>query len=419
MGALVHNRKTCRACTSTDLVCSMPMPQVPIVSPNVGTVKGRDSEPLTCITAPLDNYLCRACGLIQMLNVVDPALVYGNYLYRTAGSLGLAEHFKSLNESVIARLGLKSNDLVVEFGSNDGTLLGFFRKAGMRVQGIDPANAIAAEATARGIPTRSDFFTEAIAHEIKAEHGPARVVLANNAMANIDDLGDVLRGVRVLLADDGAFVFETQYALDVLDKFLLDVLYHEHITCFSVKPVATAFRRHGLAVFDAERIPMKGGSIRFWMQRDDSARPEAPEVAVLIDLEEQSRLYDPDRHGAFAARAAETRAELHKLIAETRASGGTVAAYGTSVGCIALIHQLELQDKLDALFDDNPFKDRFEGPGYTLPVRHGDDLGAANPGLVILLAWRYAEPIVARQQAYLRAGGRIVVPLPTLAELSA
>jgi SAM-dependent methyltransferase len=415
MNALVKHRDTCRACGSADLLCSMPMPQVPIVSPNVGG----NGEALATVTAPLDNYLCRDCGLIQMLSVVDPALIYGNYLYRTAVSLGLAEHFKGLAHAVIERLALRPGDLVVEFGSNDGTLLNFFRDAGMRVQGVDPARAIAAEATARGIPTRSDYFTEAVAGEIAAEQGPARAVLANNALANIDDLGDVLGGVRTLLADDGGFVFETQYALDVFDKFLLDALYHEHITCFSVKPVANAFRRHGLKVFDAERIPMKGGSIRFWMQGEGGARPQSPGVAELIDLEEQSRLYDPDRHGAFAARAAETRDALHSLIAETRAGGETVAAYGTSVGCAALIHQFELQDKIDVLYDDSPFKDEIEGPGYRLPVRHGDALAAAAPGLVILLAWRYAEPIASKQQAYLRAGGRIVVPLPTLGELRA
>ena len=225
----------------------------------------RRIQRLTRIVAPLDNYLCEDCGLIQLVHVVDPSLIYRNYLYRTAISLGLADHFRGLSKAVIAGAQLKPGDLVVEFGSNDGTLLGFFRDFGMRVQGVDPAQEIAAEATAKGIPTRADFFNLAVAQGLRSELGAARAVIANNAMANIDDLESILAGVTAIMAPDGVFVFETQYALDVFEKTLLDVIYHEHISTFSVQPVARSFKKYKLEVIDAERIPTKGGSICFWI----------------------------------------------------------------------------------------------------------------------------------------------------------
>lgn len=233
-------------------------------------------------------------------------------------------------------------------------------------------------------------------------------------MANIDGLDDVMRGVKRLLSPGGAYVFETQYALDVFEGTLLDVIYHEHISCFSVKPVAQAFARFGLEVFDVERIATKGGSIRFWIQHRGGPRALAPRVAELIALEQATGLYDPAYHRRFSERVRDIKSRLHAQIAAARATGRPVAAYGTSVGCAALIHQFELEDKLDFMLDDTPFKPRIEGPGYDLPVHTGEAVAARDPALVVILAWRYAQPIVARQGEYLARGGTFLVPLPDI-----
>lgn len=412
MTELVRIRKTCRLCGSTRLLRSVPLAEVPIVSPNVGTEAQPDGEQITRVTAPLDNYLCQDCGLIQLVHVVDPSLIYRNYLYRTSVSAGLAEHFRGLAEAVIDRADLQPGDLVLEIGSNDGTLLRFFADAGMRIQGVDPASGIAEEASAKGVPTLAEFFSESLAATLCADLAPARAVIANNAMANIDDLGEILRGVKTILAPDGVFVFETQYALDVFEKVLLDVIYHEHISCFSVRPVDAAIGQYGLEIIDAERIDTKGGSVRFWVQHEGGPRARAARVDELIALEEKSGLYDPERHKAFSDRVSEIVGELHRLIDAARAEGRPVGAYGTSVGCAALIHQFQLEARLDCLFDDTPFKKRLEGPGYDLPVYTGEGVYDVKPALIIILAWRYAEPIMAEHQKYLDQGGRFVVPLP-------
>jgi SAM-dependent methyltransferase len=410
----VKIRKACRLCGSGRLVCSVHLRDVPIVSPNVGTESGKSGERLTHTVAPLDNYLCEDCGLIQLIHIVDPALLYRNYLYRTAISLGLAEHFRGLSQAVIARAQLAPGDLVVEFGSNDGTLLAYFRDAGMPVQGVDPAEQIASEASARGIPTRADFFGPSVAADIRNQSGPARAVISNNAMANIDDLTAILAGVKAVMAPDGVFVFETQYALDVYEKTLLDVIYHEHVSIFAVQPVVRAFGQHGLEVFDAEPIAPKGGSIRFWVQHLGGPKPIAPRVQELLDLERRKGLYDLGYYRRFSEKIASIRTSLHQLIAQARADGRPIAAYGTSVGCAALIHQLELEDKLAFLLDDTPFKGRLEGPGYDLPVYTADGVSQHDPALIVILAWRYAEPIIAKHGAYLARGGRFVIPLPDI-----
>lgn len=414
MADLIHSRRTCRLCDSPDLVCSVKLAEVPIVSPNVGTEKDPSGQRLTRIVAPLDNYLCQKCGLNQLVHVVDPSLIYRDYLYRTSVSLGLPEHFRILAEAVIDRARLGDGELVCEFGSNDGTLLGAFKARGISVQGIDPARQIAAEASSHGIPTLPEFFTKALAERIRVDRGAARAILANNAMANIDDLAEILAGVKALLAPNGIFVFETQYALDVFEKTLLDVIYHEHLSTFSVRPVAGAFSRHGLTVFDAERIATKGGSIRFWCQLAGGPNPVTPRVAELVTLEQRTGLYDLAYHQRFGDKVARITAELHTRIATVRAGGGRVGAYGTSVGCAALIHQFRLEDKLDVLFDDTPFKDLLEGPGYSLPVMRSDGVYEVKPQMIIVLAWRYADLIIRKHAEYSKAGGSFVIPLPDL-----
>jgi hypothetical protein len=256
-----------------------------------------------------------------------------------------------------------------------------------------------------------------VAKSISLQEGEARAIIANNAMANIDDLAEILGGVRTLLAPDGVFVFETQYALDVFEKTLLDVIYHEHISTFSVQPVSRAAPHHGLIVFDAERIPTKGGSIRFWLQRKDGMRPIAARVGELMDLERKTGLYDLAYYRRFADKVGRIKATLHRRIDDVRRAGGTVGGYGTSVGCAALIHQFELAQRLCVLFDDTPLKERLEGPGYDLPVMTAEGLYQSNPALIVVLAWRYAKPIVERHQRYMDEGGRFVIPLPDVSEI--
>lgn len=407
---LIDVRKTCRCCGSPNIVLSVPLAKVPIVSPNVGV----DGQDITKVVAPLDNYLCTDCGLIQLVHVVDASLIYRNYLYRTSVSAGLSEHFKGLCNSAVSRLGMPKDSFVVEFGSNDGTLLGHFKDAGMRVQGIDPAQAIAMEATANGIPTRADFFDVETATDIRDSQQKATLILSNNVMANIDNLEPIFEGIKILLADNGAYIFETQYALDVFEKTLLDVIYHEHISCFSVQPVANAFKRFGLEVFDAERIPTKGGSIRFWVQHENGPQPIAGRVRELIDLENRTGLYDLAYHKRFSDKVEAIKSDIHKEIESVKRGGGKVAAWGTSVGCAALIHQFELEDKVDFFLDDSPFKDRLEGPGYDLPVYTGEGVMREKPDLIIVLAWRYADMIVPKHQDYTNAGGRFLIPLPNI-----
>jgi hypothetical protein len=412
---LFYKRNTCRLCGSTHLDIAVPLAPMPIATPNF-LLPGFDSDhPVFKEPVPLDLSLCTDCGLLQVVYVGNPELQYRNYVYTTSISLGLHEHFGNYSREVIETLDLAPGSLVVEMGSNDGTLLSFFKERDMAVQGVDPAVAIAKSATERGIPTLGTFFNADSAAQVLAERGPAKVIIANNVLANIDDLSGVTAGLRTLLAPDGIFVFETQYGADVVEKNLLDTVYHEHLSYFDITPLVTYYAANGLKVIDVQRIWTKGGSIRVMVQRAECTRPERPSVAAFLAEEKAKGMFKPAYYQQLTDAVTKVRADLANIVAEQKAMGKTVAGYGVSVGTTTLMPQFGIASDLAFLVDDDPNKEKvLSGPGYDIPVHTSEKLLQDQPGAVVIFAWRYAEPIMAKNRAYLEQGGKFVIPLPAV-----
>lgn len=405
-----YRRTTCCICGSADLREILKMPPVP-VSPNTGRSSDADGPPMSI---PLDVYFCPVCSHVQLVDILSPELQYTDYRYTTSISLGLAAHFRSLYAYAMDAVAPQPGALVVEIGSNDGTVLSYFREGGMRVLGIDPAKSIAAAATERGIETIADFFTSSLSSAIRAQHGSASIVIANNVLANIDDPNEVVAGVTSLLADDGAFIFETQYGIDVFENNLIDTIYHEHISYFTVASCERLLERNGLSIQKVERIAIKGGSIRVTARKKTDGMIPDPGVAELLRRERDLGYDKVDRYLAFADAASHQRARFAALIDDIVAGDGEVAAFGASVGCVTLLHYLGLTGKVAFIVDDNPLVDVLRGPGYAIPVMPPSVLRERRPAAVVILAWRYAAPIMQKHAFYKDSGGRFLIPLPTI-----
>ncbi|MBM3542923.1 MAG: class I SAM-dependent methyltransferase [Alphaproteobacteria bacterium] len=377
-----------------------------MASPNVGAQATVEE------TAPADVYRCLDCGALQLLTMVDPEFQYRTFKYTTGVSAGLVDHFRTLIDALAAQGEIAKGKLVFDIGSNDGSLLQLALPHGARVLGIDPAVETARTATTAGIPTIGEFFSEAMGRRIKTEHGPADLVISANTVANIDDLDDFFAGVASVMADDGLFIIETQYALDVLEKTLLDVIYHEHISYFAVKPMRSFLAHHGLELVDAARIAPKGGSIRFYIQKRGGPRAVPRRVADMVANEEAVGLYDDKLFSGFNQRIAKLGEELHARLERSRRETGRALAFGSSVGCAALVHYFDLGKSIDAIFDDHPFVNYMRRPGGTIPVLSGAQLANEAPTDVAVLAWRYADLISARQADFCNAGGRFYTVLP-------
>lgn len=406
----VYHRTTCRLCEANRIDPVLRLAPCPPVDAYVTPDRLAEKQELF----PMDLYLCRDCGHAQLLDVVSPRLLFGDYIYTTASSPGLVAYFGEYAAAVCTQLGLAPGSKALDIGSNDGTLLRHLKDRGLTVTGVDPARDIAASATARGIPTIPEFFDSTVAENLRRTHGIFDLVTANNVFAHSDRLGDMADGIRTLLAPGGTFVFEVSYLLDMVRNMVFDFIYHEHLSHHSVKPLRRFLLAHGLQLFHVETTPSKGGTIRCFAQHKNGPRAESTSVANLLAAEESAGLYQLETYAAWTARIDEARKALRHLLQESHNSGRRIAGYGASATGTVLTFHFGLADFMKFIIDDNPHRQNRFSPGHHIPVVSSSALAQQPPDDVVILAWRFADMIIQRNRDFLDRGGRFVVPLPHL-----
>jgi SAM-dependent methyltransferase len=405
-----HRRSTCRLCGVDQLGLVLELTPTPPANAFVEAAALGEAQTVF----PLDVFFCETCTHVQLLDAVDPAVLFENYVYVSGTSPVFVRHFEDYASAVVARLdGLQNEGLAVDIGSNDGTLLSFFQSHGMSVLGIDPARDIAAAATSRGIETLAEFFSSALADKLVHERGCAQVITANNVFAHADDLVDIAKGIRTLLAPSGAFVFEVSYLVDVIEKSLFDTIYHEHLAYHSVKPLVAFFEANGLRLFHAERVDSHGGSLRGYVCHADAPWPRDQSVDELISLEADMKLGEAKTLRAFSARIDAIGADLSGRLRALKNKGMNIAAFGAPAKATTLMYHFGIgADVIDFIVDDSPLKQNLYSPGMHIPVLPSSALYERNPDAVVILAWNFAEPIMRNHAAFIEAGGTFIVPLP-------
>lgn len=397
----------CRGCGKSDLPVVLSLGSTPLAN----ALRSASELDVPDPRYPLDVALCPACALVQLVETVDPAVLFADYAYLSSFSDTMLRHAQAYAERVLQSWTLGANALVVEIGSNDGYLLRHFRQAGVAVLGIDPARAAAAAAERAGVPTRTAFFGRDLADQLVGEGIRADVVVANNVMAHVPEINDVVTGVVRLLKDDGVFVIETPYVRDLLDRLEFDTIYHEHVFYYSLTALRALLARHGLRVIDVERVSIHGGSIRV-----TAAARGRPNDAVFAMMEEEAawRPHDPETYAAFAARVDALRFELSGLLRERKASGRRLAAYGAAAKGTTLLSVIGVgEDVLDFAVDRNPRKQGRYMPGTKVRIYPPEHLLEAMPDDVLLLTWNFRDEIMKQQAEYRRRGGQFIVPIPS------
>lgn len=384
-------------------LCDGPLDLIVAFTPTpLGDQYLKAQKPQACY--PLDLMACRSCGAVQLADTVNPEAIYTDYIYTTSISPGLDAHFDRYAASVLGRVKPADGSLVVDIGSNDGTLLKAFKRHGQRVLGIDPAASIAQAATAQGIDTYTGFLTPLVVQAIRLGHGPASIVTANHVIANVPDLHGFIDCVKALLAPAGTFVFETGYWPAIMQNRLIDTIEHEHIHYFAVKPLVQLFARHGLYLWHVEEQPTKGGSLRGFVRH---ARVFVPDEIDLIRLCRGEEQIDSPLRAQWAEALDSLRSEI-ALCVSTKPKAERWVGYGAAVGSTLLMHHFGLGDVLTELWDDNASRYGLVSPGFHLPVVAPNHSEADK---IVLLAWRYADRIMAQHPEH---AGKWIIPLPNL-----
>jgi hypothetical protein len=382
----------------------LPMGEMPLANSFLRSPEDFASESFF----PLDLYFCENCSLLQLLDVIDPEILFRNYIYVTGTSDTMAAHNSNYAESVIESGKLDPKDLVVEIASNDGTLLNFFRLHGFRILGVEPAENISRLARESGIPTINDFFNPSCVERILSSNGHARAVFANNVLAHVDDPTGFLKGCKSLLTEDGFVVFEVPYLRELLQNLEYDTVYHEHLSYFSITTLMHLCDRVNLGISRVDFVPVHGGSVRLFaapgLRHSNSVADLASEEVAMTNL----HCYE-----SFAARVQQHRKELRALLESLKSEGKTIVGYGAPAKGNTLLNYCDIGTELVSYtVDKSPLKVGRYTPGKHLPVRAIDSLLEEQPDYVLLLAWNFANEIMLQQEKYRKRGGRFILPLP-------
>jgi SAM-dependent methyltransferase len=366
---------------------------------------------------PLRVGFCRECGHVQLTEHIPPSAMFEDYLYLSSASSTLRDHLYDLSDVVVARLGLGADDLVVDIGCNDGTLLKGFLRHGVRALGVDPARNLAALGNGE-VERYVGFFDSGSAVKIAERWGRATVMTATNTFPHIPRLHDFVRGLDTVLAPGGAFVIEAHYVVDMLDQRAFDTIYHEHVSYWALEPMQRMFARHGFEVVNAERLPIHHGQLRATVMRVGEGAVQ-DSVEATVAAERERGVDRAETFERFADDAQRIKTDLHATLAELRADGKRIAGYGASAKGNTLLAFLELApDTIEYIADRSPLKQGRYTPNAPIPVVPADRLLQDRPDYVLLLAWNFVDEILEQQAEYRRLGGKFIVPVPQVSIIS-
>lgn len=400
-----YKRIKCALCGSEEVETVLDLGEMPLANAFLDA-KSLDEEEARF---PLAVNFCRKCFSVQLQYVVDGEVLFKNYHYATSASKPLVDHFFALGDEIARDYVASPEDFVVEVGSNDGCLLSRIKDK-CRVLGIDPADNIAEIAISQKIPTITDFFSTALAKKIRLNTGPAKVVVANNVMAHIDDLRDVFAGVKELLADDGQFIFEVHWVGNLLTEGGFDQIYHEHLYYHSLHALKTLLESLGMVVNDIKLIPIHGESMRVYAGKSGESTNA---VREFLDREVKMGLTDSATYRDFSNKIEANKKKLLELLSGLKMEGKKIVGYGAPAKGNTLLNYFGIgPEVLDYLTDTTVQKQGTYTPGTRVQVVSPENLKTDVPDYVLLLSWNYADAILEKEKDLRERGVKFIIPVP-------
>ena len=362
---------------------------------------------------PLTVYYCNGCHLAQLEEYESPERIFSDYPYLSSVSRSWLDHCDAFAATMIERLELDADSLVVEVASNDGGLLQCFARRGVSVLGVEPAENVAARAIESGIPTEAAFFGTATAAEITADR-KADLLVANNVLAHVPDLNDFVAGLRLGLASNGVLSIEFPHLLRLIEERQFDTIYHEHFSYFSLLAAREALSRHGLTVIDVEHLPTHGGSLRVIAMHSDR-REEGPRVGQTLEREIAAGLKDPATYERFNEAVRGEKRSIVSQVVGLKEAGNSIAGYGAPAKGNTLLNYCGLSTEvIDYTVDASPFKQGRYLPGSRIPVLTPEAIDDTKPDLIFILPWNLKDEIMTQLGHAREWGARFLVRTPDL-----
>lgn len=398
----------CRGCGQTSLKLGLDLGLLPLANAFVSVewVRTHTSDP----KYPLRVFFCENCALIQLLDLIDRKEMFDDYAYLTATSETSVSHFSQYADQIASQIDLRDSDLVVDIGSNDGTLLKAFSRYTHSVLGVEPARNVAKLAVSSGIDTIVDYFRPEIATQIG--NGRARVITANNVVSHVSELSTFLNSVSKLLGENGIFAFEVPWVVDVLRRRNFDIIYHEHLSYFGFRSLSESLSKNKLELVDVQYLPkIHGGTIRGIAAHPGMFPRRSNDVEKVFQTEVSSANFADLL--VFANEVKRFRSKLLGLLRKLKRQGKRIVGYGAPAKATILLNYCSIDNSiLDFVIDSTPLKQGKLIPGVRIPIRPPDEFSEANPDYALMLAWNFQDEIIRKEHKFIEAGGRFIIPFP-------
>ncbi len=363
---------------------------------------------------PLHVFVCSNCLLVQLEEIESPLEIFSEYLYFSSFSSSWLEHAARFAGDAVKRFGLDDQKLVIEFGSNDGYLLRYFKEAGVKVLGIEPAENVAAVARRNGIDTVADFFGSALAAELTGRGLKADLIVGNNVIAHIPNTNDLIQGLKTVLNEGGVISLEFPHLLSLIEENQFDTIYHEHYSYYSLYTMEKIMAAHGLHLFDAELLQTHGGSLRvFACHSGDERHKRCERVKDILLLEEKNGLMNMATYAAFAEKTRRVKRDILKFMIGLKEEGCSIAAYGAPAKGNTLLNYCGIgTDFIDYTVDLSPHKQGLYLPGSRIPIYGPEKIFETRPDYLVILPWNLKAEIMEQMAGIRDWGGKFVTLIP-------
>lgn len=408
---MVTIKDTCRICGQSNLYDFFDLGSMPPANTLISQHTFNMKEP----EFPLAVTVCLPCGFMQLKHVVNPNILFRYYQYMSSASSPYVDHFRKLTGLLIKECSLVKGSLVIDIGSNDGSLLKAFIKCDMKAIGIDPAQNLARQANMDGIETICNYFTPQVAKSIVIKDGPAKLVTATNVFAHVDNLKNLIEAIDIVLDSDGTFVAQFSYLGDIILSNAFDTIYHEHLSYFSIESLTRLFAKSPLELISAEKIPIHGGSLRILVKKRGGRKNLATKLSSQLTEEKALRLHEKETYRQFAIRAQAVKKKLINLLVSLAKDKKFVVGLGAPAKGITLINFAKLTDNyIRFIVDSTPAKHSHFTPRSRIPIVPERVLRESPPDYAVIFAWNFAEEIMRKTNFIKKNGGKYIIPIPNV-----
>lgn len=403
----------CRFCATVlehvfiDLVNSPPS--------NAYLTKEQLNEPETFY--PLKVFVCDNCFLVQVDEYKKSNAIFNvDYAYFSSYSTTWLAHAKKYTDEMTQRFGLNGQSRIIEIASNDGYLLQYFKEKEIPVLGIEPTSNTARVAIQKGIETLTDFFGTPLAAQLVKKEIRADLLLGNNVLAHVPDIVDFVKGMKLVLKNDGVITMEFPHLLQLVNQNQFDTIYHEHFSYLSFYTVEKIFEAQGLVLFDVEELPTHGGSLRIYAKhKEDTTKEISGRIEKLRTKEKEAGIDKKSFYDGFSEKALKVKLDFTAFLVEQSKAGKKVAAYGAAAKGNTLLNYCGIKNDMIAFVADaNPAKQNKYLPASHIPVVDEEYLKNEKPDYVIILPWNLREEITTQLQYIRKWEGKFVIPIPEL-----